>query len=64
MTAPKVTDADLIDIRTALLGLVEVVERVMGKEPRTAEIRRLLRECQWDSKRAEELTLGAECDKL
>ena len=36
-------DAELKDVRTALLGLVDVVERLMGLEPRTAEIRKRLR---------------------
>ena len=68
-------DAELRDARTALLGLVDVVERLMGLEPRTAEIRKRLRLYRRTypfppvaapdvKERIEELTTQAECDKL
>lgn len=57
-------DNELKDARTALLGLVDVIERLIGQEPRTAEIRKRRREYLQAEKRAEVLTTAAECDKL
>lgn len=55
---------DLSNIRTALLALVDVAERMMDKKPRTAEIREMHRERRRDEKRIEVLTTDPECGKL
>lgn len=46
---------NLSDIRTALLALVDVAERMMDKEPRTAEIREMHREHRRNEKHTEVL---------
>ena len=61
---PVVTAADLRDILAALLGMVDVVERIQGKPVRTAEMRKAHRDRQRDEKRGESLTVDAECGKL
>lgn len=58
-----VTDAELRDIIAALLGLVDVIERIRGQEVRTAEMRKDWRK-RHRQERRQVLTDGAECDKL